>query len=197
MAIVDNLTLTNMGVELVYVWANFFFERGFSTPELNVYKRVTHAIRRIRKPDIPADRTEERTSHQSVSVKICIPPFMDDLHHLISLTIWPYTLDVLPTILRTALAQSLAIRTWLSDRSFASASPFLSASTSMLSGSKVPIITTADAPRKTPAPSLATAATKAILEFLERAASTLSLDILLGGGIHLGILVSVLCLAAC
>ena len=174
-----------------------FFLRGDSAPQkLNVYIRVTYAIRRITKPDMPAGGAE-RASRQSVGVRICLPSFMDDLHHLISLTIWPYTLDVLPTILRTALAQSLAIHTWLSDRSFASASPFLSASTSMLSGSKVPIITTADARRKTPAPSLATAATKAILEFLERAASTLSLDILLGGGIHLGILVSVLCLAAC
>ena len=54
----------------------------------------------------------------------------------------------------------------------------------MVSGSVMPYDTTADAPRKRPASSLATAATEAILEFFDTAASTLIFATPCGGEIH-------------
>jgi len=61
----------------------------------------------------------------------------------------------------------------------------------MVSGSVMPYDTTADAPRKRPASSLATAATEAILEFFDTTASTLTFATPCGRGIHSGELIAV------
>jgi hypothetical protein len=62
--------------------------------------------------------------------------------------------------------------------------------------SVIPSIITADAPRKFPASSLATAAAEALLEFLDKVASTLIFDTPRGGGIHRLKLAAVFCLAS-
>jgi len=105
---------------------------------------------------------------------------------LISLVIWPYCPIDSSWMLRIALAQSLATRIFWSRRSLASAKPSLHAIASRVSGSKIPEKVTADAPRKRPVLSRATAATAAKLEFLEVAASTFIFVRPEGGGIYLG-----------
>ena len=95
-----------------------------------------------------------------------------------------------------SVCAALAIRTWQRERSFASAMPSLSAKASMISGSVIPSIITTDAPRKFPASSLATATAEALLEFLDKAASTLIFDTPRGGEIHRGKLVAVFGLAS-
>jgi hypothetical protein len=82
--------------------------------------------------------------------------------------------------------QSLAIQRCWSRRSAATANPSLHAITSSVSGSVTPLNTTVDAPRKPPSSPRTMAATAAIVEFFEVAASTLIFVTPASGGIHHG-----------
>jgi hypothetical protein len=83
--------------------------------------------------------------------------------------------------------------TFCKKRSVAKAPPSLEAMASIISGSDIPSTTKAEAPKKVPIESRATAAIEPIPPFFEIAASTLIFAMPGGGGIHRELLLILVC----